>query len=371
MHRSRPADTIRPSPEPQADHPPASGILPCQQLERLSSIGAIRADEPIADRQIQPASVDLRLGAVGYRLRASFLPGRDATVEARLGELAMAEINLATPTILEKRCVYLVKLMEHLELPIGCSAKANPKSTTGRLDVFTRLVTDGGTEFDRAKNTYRGPLYAEIVPRTFSVVVQKGLSLSQLRIIASLGPSVPDDEHPGAKLTVNLQGSDESPVVAYRGRANAPLVDMRLIDAHHPDPYWTAITEVPESRLILDPGDFYILGSQEGIIVPPAWAAEMTPFDPAMGEFRIHYAGFFDPGFGYSNERGTRAVLEVRAHEVPFAIEHGQVVGRIGYRRLLEPPDRIYGAAIGSSYQGQGLALSKQFRKSANDGENT
>ena len=365
------------------------GVLPSQTIRHLIDEKRIQASEPVADSQIQPASLDLRLGTRAYRLRASFLPGK-AKVESKLADLSMAKIDLSSANVLEKDCVYLVKLAEELWLPDYIEAKANPKSTTGRLDVFTRLITDYGAEFERVPNGYSGPLYAEIMPRTFSVIVHPGLSLSQIRFIRGqadlLDPQTRtldrkeqlvylDRTDPkkakvrgGLELSVNLQGERAADVIAYKGRKNAPIVDMRRIDHYEPEEFWEAIAERPDNRLILDPGAFYILVSRERVRVPPDHAAEMVPFDPSVGEFRIHYAGFFDPGFGYGGDGsipGTRAVLEVRAHEAPFVIEHGQVVGRLVYSRMLETPDKVYGQAIGSSYQRQELALSKQFRRAA------
>ncbi len=364
----------------------STGVLPYQQIRALVRDGRITATEPVADDQVQPASLDLRLGGVAYRLQASFLPGRHATVERKLADLSMAELDLSSPTVLEKGCVYLAPLMEGLRLPRGLSARANPKSTTGRLDVFTRLIVDYGAEFERVPDGYSGPLFAEIVPRTFSVIVRQGVRLSQLRFVRGKPPPTDsllerldeaenliylDDDGPapadiqkGVKLSVSLRGADPTDVVAYRGRKNAPLIDLRRVHHYEPGDFWDRIGGLPDGRLILNPGDFYILGSRERVVVRPDCAAEMVPFDPTVGEFRIHYAGFFDPGFGYGeSDKGTRAVLEVRAHDVPFVIEHGQVVGRVVYSRLLEVPDKIYGASIGSSYQRQGLALSKQFRR--------
>ncbi len=364
------------------------GVLPSQDIRRLVEAKQIEASEPIDDKQIQPASLDLRLGRRAYRLQASFLPGK-APVEAKLDYLSLAELDLTSPTILEKGCVYVVPLMEKLDLRKGrLVAKANPKSTTGRLDVFTRLIADGGPEFERLPKRYRGPLYAEIMPRTFPVIVHPGLSLSQIRFIRGRAELTDhdlrklddeaqliyvDDESParasirdGVELSVSLRRGGVRDVVAYRGKQNARLVDLSRVGEYEIGEFWEEIRDCPGNRLILNPGDFYILVSRERVRVPPGYAAEMVPFDPSVGEFRIHYAGFFDPGFGYGvagDIKGTRAVLEVRAHEVPFVIEHGQVVGRLVYSRVLDVPDRIYGELIGSSYQRQELALSKQFRR--------
>ena len=375
---------VLPSPELQALVAPAGfGVLPSQGIRALVRGGHVPAALPIQDRQIQPASLDLRLGAEAYRLQASFLPGARSTVAGKLADLSMVRMDLSQPTVFEKQCVYLVRLVEQLRLPADLAAKANPKSTTGRLDVFTRLITDYGTEFERVEKGYVGPLYAEVVPRTFSIVVSAGLSLSQLRFIrgrplpsdtvlqklAGRQPVYSDESQPGEvmidNLSVSLRGDRETRVVAYRGRRDAPLVDLRKIGFYDASAFWDFIRACPGDRLILNPGDFYILGSCERVCVPPEYAAEMMPFDPSVGEFRIHYAGFFDPGFGYGDKdiTGTRAVMEVRAHEVPFVIEHGQMVGRLYYEQMLGVPDRIYGAAIGSAYQRQDLALSKQFRR--------
>ena len=380
------------APPPRA-RPSGSGVLPSQAIRRLIDEQRIRASEPVADRQIQPASLDLRLGTRAYRLQASFLPG-NAPVESKLDYLSMTDLDLSKPTVLERGCVYLARLMEELDLrdkarDKALEAKANPKSTTGRLDVFTRLIVDGGSEFERVPKGYSGPLYAEIMPRTFPVMVRAGLSLSQIRFIrgraeltdngmkaldenAELlcsddGNSSKANIGDGVKLSVSLHCNGADGIVAYRGRKNTRLVDLGQVAAYDVDQFWDPIRCCPDDRLILNPGDFYILVSCERVRVPPDHAAEMVPFDPSVGEFRIHYAGFFDPGFGYGSGeiRGTRAVLEVRAHEVPFVIEHGQVVGRLVYSRMIEAPDKVYGQAIGSSYQRQELALSKQFRRAA------
>ena len=366
----------------------STGVLPYQRIRALVRDGCIEANEPVADEQIQPASLDLRLGAVAHRLRASFLPGRHSTVARKLETLSMARLDLSSETVLEKGCMYLVPLMEGLRLPVGVSAKANPKSTTGRLDVFTRLITDYGTEFELVPDGYSGPLFAEIVPRTFSIMARQGVKLSQLRFVRGKPPPSDsllerldkaeyliyvDEENPapalirdqGIWLSINLKAENPAEVIAYRGKKNAPIVDVEKVGHYDPEEFWDRITSRSDGRLILDPGDFYILGSRERVRIPRAFAAEMMPFKPSVGELRIHYAGFFDPGFGYgdSDIRGTRAVLEVRAHEVPFVIEHAQVVSQLVYSRLLDVPDRIYGASSGASYQRQGLALSKQFRR--------
>ena len=366
-----------------------SGILPSQAIQELIARECIVGNTAITEDQIQPASLDLRLGDIAHRVRASFLPGPHSTVETKINQLRMTRVDLTSAAVFEKDCVYIVPLLEQLHLPDNISGKANPKSTTGRLDVFTRLITDYGIEFDRAPAGYRGKLYAEIVPRTFTVRIRAGMKLSQLRFVQGSADSQDkdirkldreqtlvymDEDSPtkarldrGLRITVNLEATekDKGEVIAYKARRNAPIIELDRINHYSPEEFWEARQQSDSKSLILDAGDFYILASRERVRVPPDFAAEMVPFDPSDGEFRIHYAGFFDPGFGYGSSeiKGTRAVLEVRAHEVPFLIEHGQLVGRLNYMPLLARPDKIYGVQIGSSYQQQALALSKQFRR--------
>lgn len=371
------------------------GMLPSQEIRDLVAKGYIQAAPEITDQQVQPASLDLRLGDVGYRVQASFVPQKHRTVERGLVDtgLVMSRIDLTRTTVLEKGCVYVIPLLEHLDLPDEVSARANPKSSTGRLDIFTRLITDYGEEFETVRHGYKGKLYAEIASRTFTVVVRAGMSLNQLRflrgkpkpsdratlaleraVLENEGGLVYDEEGAPEKalvfkksigLSVNLRGSDSSEIVGYKARKNAPLIDLANIDHYSPKEFWDICYDPGKRGLILEAGDFYILASKEKVSVPPDWAAEMVSIDQDMGEFRIHYAGFFDPGFGYGagDVRGTHAVLEVRAHEVPFLIEHGQVMGRLMYIPLRSVPDKIYGTGIGSSYQRQGLALSKHFKR--------
>jgi dCTP deaminase len=363
------------------------GILPSQGIRDLIKNGHIRGFPDITEQQIQPASLDLRLGDIAYRVQASFLPRR-ATVEQRIQELQvrMARVDLTRTSVFEKGCVYIVPLCEEIELPEGISARANPKSSTGRLDIFTRLITDYGDNFERVKPGYRGRLYAEVASRTFTVVVRAGMSLNQLRFIKGTpapsdratrrldrqeplvwekgNPKRPQIEKKSVKVSVNLHATD-SPIIAYKAKQNAPIIDLANINQYEAADFWEIKHDPGARGLILEPGDFYILASKEEISVPPEWAAEMFSMDQDIGEFRIHYAGFFDPGFGYTtgDVKGTHAVLEVRAHEVPFLIEHGQIVGRLAYWPLLARPDKIYGMKIGSSYQRQGLSLSKHFKR--------
>lgn len=364
-----------------------TGILPSQKIEELIDAGYINAKTPISKDQIQPASIDLRLGPVAYRVRASFLPGKDSTVKSKLDALQMHEIDLTKPSVLEKGCVYIIPLMEELSLPPKISGKVNPKSTTGRLDVFARLITDYGKEFERIEAGYKGKLYVEIVPRTFSVLVHEGTKLNQLRLVRGepapsdtglnkldeketlvyLRNDIPDEAmiDKGLWVSIDLQGGDDTESIGYRAKGHAPLIDLDKIDYYDPLEFWEPIHRPKSKSIILNPDDFYILLSKQKIRIPPHYAAEMVAYDPSVGEFRIHYAGFFDPGFGYGNDdiKGTHAVLEIRSHEVPFLLEDGQVVGRLLYERLLEMPEKIYGVGIGSSYQSQGLSLSKQFKR--------
>ncbi|MBN4054186.1 2'-deoxycytidine 5'-triphosphate deaminase [Nitrospira defluvii] len=363
------------------------GVLPAQKIKALISAGYLSASTAISDSQIQPASCDLRLGNVAYRVRASFLPGRHEVVSRKIESLRMHEIDLSQSAVLERGCVYIVPLMESLRLPSNVSGRANPKSTTGRLDIFTRLLSDYGTEFERVAAGYKGPLYAEIVPRTFSVVVKEGTKLNQIRFIQGIERAsdhklnkldkaetlvyLKDDQaqdafiSEGLRISIDLEGINDAKIVGYRAKRHAPLIDLSLIDYYHPLEFWELISIPKSKNLVLNPDDFYILLSKEKVRIPVDYAAEMVAYDPSVGEFRIHYAGFFDPGFGYGNNdiKGTHAVLEIRSHEVPFLLEDGQVVGRLIYEGLLGHPEKVYGAGIGSSYQCQGLSLSKQFKR--------
>jgi len=353
----------------------------------MVAAGQIRARTPIQADQIQPSSLDLRLGAEAWRVRASFLASGSSTISSKLEQYRLHTLDLTRTAVLEKGCVYIVPLLEELALPADISAKANPKSSTGRLDIFTRLITDEGRQFELVPAGYRGRLFAEVVPRTFSVVVRQGDRLSQLRLFQGDCQSsdvmlrqlegeeslirLPDESRGeahisgGLRLSVDLAGDDGHPVIGYRARQHAPLIDLSKIGFYDPEDFWDPIHRNDSRSLILDPEDFYILASRERVRIPAQYAAEMVPYDPTIGEFRIHYAGFFDPGFGYGSGEinGTRAVLEVRSHEVPFILEDGQTVASLVFEKLLERPRLLYGEGIGSSYQRQGLNLSKHFRK--------
>lgn len=349
-----------------------TGVLASQQIEAMVAARAIDAPDLVSG-QVQPASLDLRLGSTAYRVRASFLPGAGRSLLDRLAEFEMHRIDLTDGAVLEKGAVYLVPLQERLALPDGLSAVANAKSSTGRLDLLTRTVTDGGTEFDRIAPGYHGPLYAEICPRSFSVLVRPGMRLNQIRFRAGEavlnddalralhavtplvdGPAVIDD---GLGFSVDLKPG-LGDLVGWRAKPHSGVIDLDRLGHYAPTDFWEAI-RTDHRRVILDPGAFYILVSREAVTIPPSHAAEMAPYLAMVGEFRVHYAGFFDPGFGHGTP--ARGVLEVRCHEAPFVLEHGQIVGRLVYEAMSEVPTQLYGQGIASNYQGQGLKLSKHF----------
>ena len=369
---------------PQPAQSPAiakAGILPSHAIEALVEAGAIRLEKPLIEGQVQPASLDLRLGPHATRVRASFLPGRRMRVSDKLRDLALHEIDISNGAVLETGCVYIVPLLESLALDSGIAAAANPKSSTGRLDVFTRVIADRAQEFDKIDAGYTGPLHAEISPRVFPILVREGSRLAQIRFRS--GHAVCSDAEltalneseglvsaakaniaGGLALSVDLRGETESGLIGFRAKHHTALIDLDKVAAYEVLDFWEPIFSRGQNSLILDPDQFYILASTEAVQVPPGYAAEMIPFNPLVGEFRVHYAGFFDPGFGYSGAggAGSRAVLEVRSHEVPFILEDGQIVGRLLYERLTETPRQVYGSGIGSSYQRQGLKLSKHFK---------
>jgi dCTP deaminase len=358
----------------------AQGIVPSQGITGMIAAGQIALSEPAAETQVQPASLDLRLGPVAYRVRASFLPRPGGRVQSKLDDLALHTISLSQGAVLETGCVYIVPLLESLELPSDVEASANPKSSTGRLDVFTRVIADGVGAFDQIPHGYHGPLFAEICPQTFPIVVRKGSRLSQIRFrVGTAADSDVDlkelhkrerlvstedaDIAGGIALTVDLAG-DAKGLVGFRARRHTGVVDVDKPGAYPVEDYWDPIYVKDKRRLILDPDQFYILASKEAVHVPPTHAAEMVPFNPLVGEFRVHYAGFMDPGFGHAaaGGGGSRVVLEVRSHKVPFILEDGQIIGRLVYERMIETPAMIYGQGLKSNYQGQGLKLSKHFK---------
>jgi dCTP deaminase len=359
-----------------------TGILPDHAIAALFDAGALASRRALDADQIQPASLDLRLGETAWRVRASFLPGPGHAVADKLDRLKLHEIDLTAGAVLETGCVYIVPLLETLALPQTIAASTNPKSSTGRLDIFTRVMTDRGHEFDKVAAGYHGPLYLEVSPRTFPIIARTGSRLSQIRfrtgaaqlsepelhalhaaetLVASERPNISGG---GIALSIDLTG-DADGLVGYRGKHHTGLVDVDRRAAQDVLDFWEPLhNRGGPGELVLDPDEFYILVSREAVHVPPLYAAEMTPFDPLVGEFRVHYAGFFDPGFGHSaaGGAGARAVLEVRSHEVPFILDHGQIVGRLVYEHMLSRPTALYGADLKSNYQAQGLKLSKHFR---------
>ena len=369
--------------------PLIKGILPVQRLEELVKNGNIRASTAISEDQIQPSSIDLRLSGLAYRVSASFLPTQYATVQQKLRELLVEEVDLSNSALLKKGSVYIVPLQEELFLPDFISGRANPKSSTGRLDIFTRLITDYAAKFEDVRPGYKGRLYAEIAPLTFDVIVREGSRLNQLRLShgaprssdtmlkemreresivysADASPIEPMIAE-GLQLSIDLEGTDTSDIVGYRALHDTAPIDLANVDYYEPKEFWEPIRRSARKTIVLAAGEFYILASKQKVSIPPGYAAEMIPYDPSVGEFRIHYAGFFDPGFGWGlpESRGTHAVLEVRSHDVPSLLEDGQIVCRLVYEQLLAPPARLYGKEIGSSYSSQRLSLSKHFRRSA------
>ncbi len=363
-------------------------MLPAQRLREAIAHEWVTAGEwRIPGEAIQPASIDLRLGERAWVLRCSFLPDSDSTVEQKVADLAFEQIDLRDGATLERDRPYLVPLVEGLRLPAGVRAKANPKSSTGRLDVFTRVLTDRSHRFDEIAPGYRGKLYLEIVPRTFAIRVRTGLALNQVRLIDGDGrlddrellalhgeePLLFRDaralEHAslslgdGLFLSLDASGGPDS-TVGYRAKKNSLPIDLTKVGALRWQDYWEPVHPEAKHRIVLEPEVFYLLLSAEGVSIPPSYAAEMLAYDPTAGELRTHYAGFFDPGFGYSRAGapgGSRAALEVRARDVSFMVEHGQPVCKLAFERMAEPPDVLYGEDVKSNYQGQQTMLSKHF----------
>lgn len=377
-----------------------TGILPYQDIKRLIATQAVTASPEIEERQIQPASLDLRLGRRAYRLISSFLPELSA-ISSRLNildfyqsDLVMYEMDLTDGAILEKGHVYLVPLLEQLSLPNTIRARSNPKSTTGRLDVFTRVVTDLTAGFDEIRAGYRGQLFLEVVPRSFAIKVRTGQSLNQIRFVCG-DSGVPDRTlktlhrstpllyrneasnkvvgsrdfraERGLFLRIDLKGEDHtsSRVIGYRAKKNSHVIDLQKIGHYAAADFWEPLYRHRHDSLLLEPEEFYILASKERIRVPAGYAAEMVAYEAACGELRTHYAGFFDPGFGYGAKgeiKGTQVVLEVRPHDVPFLIHDGQTFFKVVYDRMTDIPTQLYGSTLGSSYQRQTLTLSKHFK---------
>jgi len=369
---------------------PTPGVFPSQELNRAIEAEWIGSgDYRIRPEAVQPASIDLRLGDFAWALRCSFLPDVDSTVEEKTDGLAFQKIDLRDGAVLERDRPYLVPLIEELALPEDVRAKANPKSSTGRLDVFTRVITDRHHRFDDIRPGYRGKLYLEVVPRSFAIQVKTGLSLNQLRIargdvrlddgaildLQDESPLLYVDAEPvprsdlalsdGLFLSLDLSGPSDR-TVGYRAKKNSLPVDLSRIRAYRWTDFWDPVFPEAGGRVVLEPEIFYLLLSAEGVCIPPQIAAEMMAYDPTAGELRTHYAGFFDPGFGYDPEggrHGSRAALEVRARDVSFMVEHRQPVCKLGLERMAAPAERLYGAGLGSNYQGQVTMLSKHFEE--------
>ena len=376
-----------------------TGILPSQKIKEMLDSGEIKTMlMPFDHDQVQPASIDLRLGDCAYPVDTSFLPGKGMKVLDKLKQLddrfANFKIDLSKGAVLEKGRVYVIPLLESISLRSEVAAFANPKSSTGRLDILTRLIADEATSFDQVNEGYKGELFIEVAPRSFSIVVKTGTRLNQLRFRRTRGEEaksisaaewkklldggqiVYSSEHETnarsiktgiLPFTVDLKGSGKGgEIIGYRSKKHVKRIDLERRD-YDPLDFWEPIRFHKSSSLILDPDEFYILMTKEAIAVPPEYAAEMLPYDTRAGEFRVHYAGFFDPGFGWSANAtkagSSRGVLEVRSHEVPFLLEHGQTVGWLRYERMAEKPELLYGQDINSNYQGQSLKLAKQFKQ--------
>jgi dCTP deaminase len=368
-----------------------SGYLPCQYIEMALKEGMIHSQVPVEASQIQPVSLDLRLGQKAYRIQCSFLPENDP-VESRLKDVTLYEFDISNGGILEKNAIYLIPLMEELHLPPEFYGLANPKSSTGRLDMFTRVIVDGGHRFDEIPLGHKGKLYLEVIPRSFPVKVHTGLSLNQLRLAHRTSQSldkkklvskfkknpvlfdqtgfhIPVDEvklEEGVYVGVDVYGDQPESIVAYKAKTNSNVIDLSKISHYKVEEFWEPIYRPKKNRLILEPESFYIMMSKEKICIWPDWLAEMIAYEPNSGELRTHYAGFFDSGFGWNGtdelmNQGTRAVMEVRPHDVPFMVEHGQTFCRLKFERVVERPDRVYGIELNSNYHSQGLALSKYF----------
>lgn len=362
----------------------SGGILPAQRIRQAIADGWIGGDPPAEN--VQPASLDLRLGGKAYALRCSFLPDDAVPIEAKLEDLAITDFSIADGAVLERNRAYLIPLGERVALPADVRGRTNPKSSTGRIDVFTRVISEANSRFDEIPAGYDGPLYLEIFSRSFAIKVREGLTLNQLRLVAGDArcsdaeilalhretPLVHAGDTPvepgdlrladGLFLSVDLERGEEP--AGYKARPNAPLLDLARTGEHEGESFWEPIF-ASDGRIILQPEEFYLLISRERVQVPPWLGAEMTAYDPTAGELRTHYAGFFDPGFGWDPNgarQGARAVLEVRARDVPFMVEHGQRICKLGFERMIEPPDVVYGEGIGSSYQYQELTLSKHFK---------
>jgi dCTP deaminase len=368
-----------------------SGYLAVQFIELACHQGFIHSESTLKPWQFQPVSLDLRLGPTAYRIQSSFLPENE-TVMAKLKEVKLYDIDLRDGGILEKGAIYLIPLLEELDFPPSLHGLTNPKSSTGRLDMFTRVIVDGGHRFDEIPRGYKGKMYLEIIPRSFPVKVKESLSLNQLRIVQGhphladsvlkthykktpilfkpTGPAIPVDEvkiDNGLFISVDLSGKTKNTTIAYKAKTNSSVIDLTKTNYYNPDEFWEPVQTQKKNRLILEPESFYIMMSKEKICIWPHLLAEMVAYEPNSGELRTHYAGFFDPGFGWhggksSKGQGTRAVMEVRPHDVPFMVEDGQTFCRLKFEKVIETPAKVYGKKLQSHYHSQKLALSKYFK---------
>ena len=322
------------------------------QIKSLIDEKCIFSNKSINTHQLQPASLDLTISNTCYRIKASFIPN-NRPISKIISELMLAKIDLSKEFLLERNCIYLCEINEKLKLPKEVKGKANPKSTTGRLDIFTRIITEHGSEYDFIDYNYKGKLYLEIIPQSFSIKIKKNISLNQIRFYK--GPKSEPTQR-AQKISVNIK---KGTVSAYKAKKITSAIDMSKINYYEKDMYWEKI--IPkEDYFIIEKDEFYILRSKERIIIPNDSAAELEPFNDSFGNFRVHYAGFFDPGFG--NDNGLPAVLELRAYDTPFIIRDGQLVGQLNYYNIEEIKNNFYGRGIKSNYHNQSLKLAKQFK---------
>ena len=368
-----------------------SGYLAVQSIELACHQGFIHSETTLKPWQFQPVSLDLRLGPQAYRIQSSFLPENE-TVAAKLKDIQLYEIDLRDGGILEKGAIYLIPLLEELDLPTSIFGRTNPKSSTGRLDMFTRVIVDHGHRFDEVPAGYKGHMYLEVIPRSFPVRVTEGLSLNQLRLVQgdpqlsdknlktnyrktpilfkASGPAISMTDvkiQNGLFISVDLSGKSKNSIIAYKAKTNSSVIDLSKTKFYNPDEFWEPVKTQKKNRLILEPESFYIMMSKEKICIWPHLLAEMVAYEPNSGELRTHYAGFFDPGFGWQGGKtlkgqGTRAVMEVRPHDVPFMVEDGQTFCRLKFEKVIETPEKVYGKKIDSNYHSQALTLSKYFK---------
>ncbi|MBI29421.1 MAG: 2'-deoxycytidine 5'-triphosphate deaminase [Pelagibacteraceae bacterium] len=358
-----------------------NGALAYQNYKFLIENNIINSNNRIPDESIQPASIDLRLGNFAYRVSSSFLT-INKTVEDRIKNFIIDKIDISQGHLFKKNQIYIVEVQESLNLDSKLSGKCNPKSSTGRLDILSRVISDYSSEYEVIKPGYKGKIYLEITSKTFNIVFTEGDKLSQLRLrknnivttndreligLHKLSPLLYNKNHKaikplinnGLKITAAVFNDDEP--IAYKAKKDSPEIFFNKLRFHNKKDYWVSINKTKKNSLIIEPNEFYILKSKEKIKISRNLAAEMIPYDSEIGEFRAHYAGFFDPGFG-NEMKGSHAVLEIKTYEVPFAVEDGQIIARLIFEKLAEEPTKIYGEGIKSNYQNQGLALSKHFR---------